>query len=350
MVGLLSSEDRSRLVENSPETIIVISLDGTIRFVNYATASERPEEIVGTSIFEHVSTRFHSRMQECFQQVQLTGQTGSYEIARPSENGSDDWLSTRVVPFRMSDGTPGLMLSTRDVTESKRTAELLRSRESRLQGLLETLESDRKMISHEIHDGLLQQIIGVQMYLETAKHWLGSDPGMSGQTLDRMSGLLGEAIDEARRIVNDLSPLNTNCIVPSLKKFVEAQQTESGVSLSFAHDDTVRELDARLGGAIFRVVQEALSNVRRHSEAGSAQIKISQLDDTVEIQVRDDGIGFELNSVSPDCFGIRGIRERAEMFGGHADIVSAPGEGTIVRVEFPCRTSERAKVSLHAGI
>jgi signal transduction histidine kinase len=105
--------------------------------------------------------------------------------------------------------------------------------------------------------------------------------------------------------------------------------------VTFEHPEKFQRLDAVLEGTLFRIVQEALTNVYRHSQATSARVQLMQNDNRLTLVVEDSGIGFDPREVSGRQFGLRGIRERARLFGGTAQIRSSPGCGTRVVVELP---------------
>ena len=94
-----------------------------------------------------------------------------------------------------------------------------------------------------------------------------------------------------------------------------------------------------LEGTIFRIVQEALTNIKRHSKASRAEVKLSERDGMIRVEVRDWGVGFDPALVSKDRFGLEGIRKRAELMGGSAEIKTAPGEGTRVCVDLPIQVA-----------
>ena len=109
----------------------------------------------------------------------------------------------------------------------------------------------------------------------------------------------------------------------------------ASLAVKFTHDVRTERFEAMLEGAIFRIVQEALNNVKRHSGVDEAEVTLTQRENKLRLEIRDRGRGFQLASVPGDRFGIRGIRERARLFGGSARITTAPGKGTRVAVTLP---------------
>ena len=118
----------------------------------------------------------------------------------------------------------------------------------------------------------------------------------------------------------------------------------SGLNVAFQHNFGSDRLESKLEGAIYRIVQEALNNVKRHSQTDHASVQLSQENGALRVVVRDEGVGFDPTQVMPDRFGLRGIYERARLFGGEARIESEPGEGTTVSVQLPRESPDQLHV------
>jgi PAS domain S-box-containing protein len=223
----------------------------------------------------------------------------------------------------------------RDITESRQAAERLRAEEMLLRRLLELQESDRKVVAHEIHDGFVQDVVGAQMQLETARYRIGHDPTGAAQSLQEAARLLRKAIAEGRRMISNLRPLviDERGIVEALKHLIADQEAEAGLVVRLDCDPQVGQLDPRVEGTLFRIVQEALNNVKYHSRATQASVSLRKVGRMLLLEVRDNGVGFDPERVSPSRFGLRSICERARLFGGSGVIESSPGGGTVVRVE-----------------
>lgn len=138
-------------------------------------------------------------------------------------------------------------------------------------------------------------------------------------------------------MISELRPpiLDEQGMIGSLEYLVAEQLQKSGCRIRFHHDVTFDRLSPLLEQAMFRIVQEALNNVIRHSSAEEAEVNLSQSGQRIRIEIRDRGVGFDLAGVPADRFGLRGITERARLFGGTATIDSRPGKGTRIVVEVP---------------
>ena len=173
------------------------------------------------------------------------------------------------------------------------------------------------------------------MHLDT----LSDDPGISEAARVKLAAplcLLRESIEESRRMISGLRPtiLDEQGLVGAIEYLINEIPTED-VEIVFSHQDGFRRLDPVVEGSLFRIVQEAISNVRRHSQSKSAKISLSQVGDFVYLVIEDAGIGFELDATTARHFGLRGIRERASLLGGKATIRSKIGEGTRISLKVP---------------
>jgi len=162
-------------------------------------------------------------------------------------------------------------------------------------------------------------------------------PEEAKTSLSEAARLLRESIEESRRLVSGLCPpvLDQFGIVPALEHLVSLNHSDGQLEIEFVLRGRIRRLAAPLENAIFRVVQESLTNIRRHSRSCKALVELRLADEEVCVEVRDWGVGFQPDGVRETCFGLRGIRERARLFGGRAEILSTPLEGTTVRVSLP---------------
>ncbi|MEK6249878.1 MAG: sensor histidine kinase, partial [Planctomycetales bacterium] len=213
-----------------------------------------------------------------------------------------------------------------------------------LRELLSLQESERRLITHEIHDGLMQEINAAHMHLEATRSQLLSKTGFVPPSFDLISELITRAITEGRRMISDLRPMiiDEQGIVAAVEHLVDDERMHSGLTVDFVHDVKFDRLDSMLEGSIYRIVQEALNNIKRHAETDHADVSMVQVHQTLTVEVRDRGAGFDPDSVSAKQFGLRGIRERARLFGGEARIESKPGKGTLVVAELPIDQSASA--------
>jgi signal transduction histidine kinase len=205
-----------------------------------------------------------------------------------------------------------------------------------MQKLLEFREQERELVAHEIHDGFVQDVVGAQMFVEGLAARMTKNRSCPDE-LQVASQLLTKAIEEGRRLISDLRPVVVDelGLVEAVKTLLREQEQRFGSSVSFRHSANLRPMPTLLERALYRIIQESLTNVKRHSGVQEATVTLIQEDDAVALEVKDGGCGFDPLLVPDDRFGLVGIQERARLLQGKAEIRSAPGQGTCVTVELP---------------
>ena len=264
-----------------------------------------------------------------------SGTLGFLEVYRaaPAPFSDDDIFVVSVLAVEMA-----------GALENARLYEALQEREERLTQyagkLVNSQEEERRRISRDIHDGLGQMIVSAFQYLQA--HQYSLPPDHPRDTLQRGLAVLEECIAEARRVMSDLRPttLDDFGLVVALQQQLDAAAAEAGWEASFAVNGSVARLAPAVETTIFRVVQEALNNARKHARTTRVQVTLARREQEVEIEVRDWGHGFSVGGVTarPDRgehLGLMGMRERVSLLGGAVDIESAPGAGTTVRIVLP---------------
>ena len=232
----------------------------------------------------------------------------------------------------------------------KRTGELTRAREEiaqkavQLQRLLARIvrvqEEERGRIAHDMHDGLIQLVAGALFESQAARERLPSDSQSAAGKLTVVQQLLGQMDEELRRTIHDLHPplLDQAGLVPAIKKYARSYEETWGIPCSVQVRGTLARLPSHAEVAIYRIVQEALVNVRTHSEAHYAHVLLEYRPEVLRVMVQDDGRGFDGQKAlaNPDeHLGLVGMRERAQSLGGHLEVQSAPGQGATILVEVP---------------
>ncbi len=222
--------------------------------------------------------------------------------------------------------------------EELKAKEVLRSR--LLDSVISAQEEERKRIARELHDETGQALTGIIMSLEAAAEALPREPEVARQRLERAASLAGQSIDLIRQLVVDLRPaaLDDLGLVPALRAFAETRLGEKAVQLQMEVSNMKDRLSPPVETCLFRVVQEAVTNIIRHSNAKTARIHLRRDNGVVSLSVEDDGQGFDVAEVrssprSDRALGLAGMEERVSLVGGELTIESAPGKGTIVRVK-----------------
>ncbi len=196
---------------------------------------------------------------------------------------------------------------------------------------------ERNRLAREIHDTLVQGLTGIIMQLETADAFLEraqSDRGR--EALQHAIALTRSNLEEARRSVFDLraAPLEGRSLDQALAAMIRERQTEANVKITFEASGG-RPLPARIEAGMYRIAQEALTNVVRHARARHATVRWLTTPTYTQLIVEDDGVGFDVAHIPADRHGLIGMEERAHLLGGTLALRSQPKRGTQIQVTVP---------------
>jgi signal transduction histidine kinase/ligand-binding sensor domain-containing protein len=210
------------------------------------------------------------------------------------------------------------------------------AREKFSRRLIESQEHERRRIAGALHDGLGQQLLVVRNRALMALRAADVDPEVRAQLHD-IRDVASDSLADVRNLAHDLTPrqLEHLGLSASLEAMMESVSQAAGISL----EATVDEIDGLLSPEgeinLYRVVQEALNNMARHSGAATGYVRIRRDSGAVRATVADDGRGFERDGSGDDGFGLSGMAERVRILGGSLDVETAPGDGTRIRVDVP---------------
>jgi PAS domain S-box-containing protein len=229
--------------------------------------------------------------------------------------------------------------------ENARLYAELSEREHRLQGLIRKLitaqEEERRKVSYEVHDGLAQTAAGAHQLLQAFARRHPPDSEAGRKDLDRVLQLVQQTVGEARYVIADLRPTALDDLGLGAAVRLQVEKiSDEGCEVDYEEELGDERLPAEVETAMFRVTQEALTNVRKH--APSARVKISLLysNNCVHLNVRDWGPGFDPEQATEgggpgERLGLSSMRERVALLGGQLEVRSRPGEGTEVVAEIP---------------
>lgn len=248
-------------------------------------------------------------------------------------------------------------LTRRGLRHSNSLAESNLLREQ-LQGLsrriIATQEDERRTMSKELHDGIAQTLIGINIRLINLKKMAGLNAKALLKEISLTQRLVTKSTDLVHRFVLDLGPLVLDDIglIPALHSFMKNFTARTGVRTHLTTIAGVEELAAARRTVLFRVAQEALTNVGRHAGATNVRIDIRKHEGGVCVRIEDDGKSFDVKSFltarGRKYHGLIGMRERLEMVGGTLMIESAPGKGTAIIIGMPEGRKTRKKQSSEA--
>ena len=196
---------------------------------------------------------------------------------------------------------------------------------------------ERTRMAREIHDTLAQGLTAIALNIEGAMNQLERHPDQARERLERALSMARENLEEARRSVLDLrttAQLEGKPLAEALAGLARSFTSDSGVPVT-VESSNISGLPLRTEAELFRIVQEALTNVRKHAHAHSVRIALRRRGDQLALSVKDDGVGFSPKMLKSDGHGVIGMRERAKLLGGQLEIRSGPGEGTRVVARVP---------------
>ena len=199
-----------------------------------------------------------------------------------------------------------------------------------VQALLEGQELERKRLARELHDETGQALTSILLGLKSLEAQVGDEP------VARIRELVGSALDDVRRLTVELRPpaLDDFGLGPALERLVSMNAKRSGIDIQLSVRSHV-SLGPEQETALYRIVQEALTNVIKHAHARSVSIMVTPSGGGVRTLIEDDGSGFDPGAVREGALGLVGIRERVAILGGRFQLQSAPGSGTTIVVELP---------------
>ncbi|MEM7316811.1 MAG: histidine kinase, partial [Planctomycetota bacterium] len=205
-----------------------------------------------------------------------------------------------------------------------------------LQSMLTLREQERRLMASEIHDGFIQEATSAQMYLEALAARLDPDDENTSNHLENSRKMIEMAISEGRQLIDGLRPRTVDQLglIPALQNLIAKQQEQHRLSVALRYSPGMPELDIQIQRSLYRIVQESLSNVRKHSGVNEAIVSLHVDDERVTLDITDQGHGFEMDNAQ-EGFGLRGIQERAAVLGGEAIIKTVPDEGTSLSVSLP---------------
>jgi PAS domain S-box-containing protein len=342
--ALRASEERFAKIFNlSPFRMGILRIkDGVVLEVNDAwtrgTGFSRAE-VINESIF-----KFSSSMGDgLVEQIRLALETPSplleFDVRFTTRKGREAIANTSAVMFEL-DGEPCYLWVANDITERKHAEEALRALTARLHS---AREEEGTRIAREIHDELGGILTGLKWDLEKIDNTLNThgDGSHLVEIHNRISGmtkLIESTINTVRRIASELRPgvIDDLGHVAAIEWQIEQFQVRSGLKCHWTNNASDIELSRERASAVFRILQEILTNVLRHANAANLYVRLERSKNYFELEVRDDGRGItESQRRNSGSLGLLGMKERALLVGGEVHIIGKEGGGTTVIVRVP---------------
>lgn len=268
------------------------------------------------------------------------------ELALQRGDGSRLHVGLGCLCIKAGSEPQAVRIALTDITERKQTEIELREYQQLMRELaaldVASREAECKHIAREVHDELGQLLTGLRMDVSLLRIQFGKrDPAMMKKIKDILA-LVDKAIQGVRNVAVNLRPAALDMgIVPAIAWLCNKFPGRTDAACTLRVVDDPIELDEERTVAVFRIVQESLTNIARYAAANSVEITIGLRGDAIFVEVRDDGKGFDPAAISAkDSFGLMSMRERAQAVGGKVEITSAPSKGTVVAVSIPIKHKE----------
>ncbi len=217
--------------------------------------------------------------------------------------------------------------------------ERAKNRQMELSGMLiNAQEKERSRLASEIHDDFSQRLALIALDLENAEEIIGISPDEAVQQLHRVMNSASEIGADLHTLSHRLhsSTLERLGLVPGVTSLCNEFAVQQKTEIDFLTDDVPRSVHPDVSLCLFRIVQEGLRNLKKHSGAAKAQVRLRRVSDKLLVSVSDEGVGFDLHDLGKkEGLGIRSMEERAHLLGGRFEIYSKPGEGTRIEASVP---------------
>ena len=344
-----------KAVEGVEELIVVVDRNYRYLLANRAYAQIRnlkQEQVVGRLVPEVVNKDFFERFVKEKLDASFRGKIVRFELRYSYPEIGERDLFVSYFPIHGIDGVDRVVCITRDITDQKRVEEEFK----RLSGqLLLSQDEERRRIARDLHDATGQDLVALATMLGRLRAFLPSKDRKSRRFLSECKTLANECIREVRTLSYVLHPpvLDQEGLEDAIRDYALGFAIRSGIQVELELSPRLERLSREVELSLFRVVQESLTNVQRHSGSRQARIRI-QCDSDLTLEISDDGP--EASACVPRGnekprfkfgVGILSMRERVNLIGGRLDIDST-NKGTTIRVRIPLQGSAREKTS-HSG-
>jgi PAS domain S-box-containing protein len=343
-----SNEFNSSLMQHAPNPILVLKPDGSILFVNPAL-----EDLTGFSSRELAGLkpplpwwpekdreRLFRQWKDEFGKV-LRRQEKHYF----TRAGEDFWIEVASIPIKNREGQLLYVLySWINITEQKLLTEEM---EYYVRKVTEAQEEERRRIARELHDDTAQSLSVLSLEVDSL---INRNQDLTPETVHQLQKLkenINRSLNEVRRFSHELRPglLDNLGLLAAIEQMIDEQNCKGKLKVNFEVSGDEKRLSPEIELALFRIVQESLSNIRKHSRATRATVDLEFESERVRLLVMDNGQGFdkskERSAIASGHLGLIGMRERAHLVGAELNIESRPGKGTSVIVEIPANISVR---------
>ena len=344
-----SEEFSSKLLNNSPNPIVVINSDLSVGYVN--PALERMTGLSSRGLLgkkppypwwtEEIRHKVSKDLQEA-----LSEGISKRERLFQKRNGERFWVEVTAAQVTHNDGSTYLLVNWTNITEQKRLREDM---EFYIREITIAQEQERKRISRELHDETAQSL--ADLYTDVDMTIMKEQ--LSEKVVRRLEQLrlkIDSMLEEVRRFSHELRPglLDQFGLIPSLESLTEDVNTEEKISCRLEVTGSEQRLSPEAEALLFRITQEALRNIRKHAKATEAIVRVDFSRGKAGLSITDNGIGFKVPEILSGFarrgkLGLMGMQERAHLLNGSLKVKSTAGKGTTVTVEIPTQPSHSTR-------
>ena len=336
------------LIECMNEGALTLAADMTILYANRCFARMircRLEQVIGNSFRRFLPVEDQATLQRLIKRANPSG--SKIQVLLNVGNGSPFPAQISIRPLAkqgLKGATLGMVVT--DMTEARRTEELLRDLSQRL---VQVQEAERGEVASELHGNITQILCAILVRCQTLANQLSSRDGTARQEAIKLRKMLGKAAQEVERISRNLRPsvLNDLGLAAVLHEASTEFADRTGVALKLACVQLTARLPAETELTLYRILQETLKNVEKHARARNVAVHLTKQGNIVQLSIHDDGIGFDLEHHLSKRPGKRGLglasmRERATYVGGILKVKSGHRAGTKIEVSIPLARSATA--------
>jgi PAS domain S-box-containing protein len=349
-VELRASERHYRsLVDILPEGVAMIDLEGRFAAVNPQVVAmlgfADGEELLLRSVVDLVQPEDQARFKVNMASALKTGLMRNAEYAVLRKAGQRVAVELSAAVSTDAKGRPlGLVMVARDITEHKRAEEDLRNVARRI---IEAQEAERLRVARELHDGVNQVLASAKMRLCKVEAITSALPPAAREILARCHRLVVEALEENRRIAHNLRPsdLDELGLSTACQNFCKEFRSRTNLTVTCSAPRLRQRLAAMVELNLFRIVQEAVNNVEKHAHAKTVRVRLFKKGDSMMLQIRDDGRGFDSRESKAGKGkwhgnGLPNMQQRAVSLGGACEVHSVPNQGTVITVRVPLENAK----------
>src|SRR5690554_2736864 len=208
--------------------------------------------------------------------------------------------------------------------------------------IIQAQEEERKRVARDIHDGPAQSIANLVFRVEFTQKLLNKDMEKARVELQELKNLIRHSMQDVRKIIYNLRPMSLDDLglVPTLKRYVDNFIEQNEILIEFNVIGNRKRLPGIYEVTVFRLIQEALNNIFKHARASSGKVRLEYAKERINIFVSDDGIGFNIEEIDEEKYGLFSMQERCNLLGGSLDIKSKKNKGTIIKIRIPIKGSD----------